>query len=339
MNVERFSLRLAEPLSTAADTIEHRDGFVVRVEVDGTEGVGEATPLSGWTEGVESCRDALEAVADHDPEAALDALDPEQTPAAAHGVELAVLDARAKAAGVPLCEVLTDDDVDRERVAVNATVGDAPPGDSAESAAESVAAGFDAVKVKVGARSLDEDVARLRAVRNAVGPAVELRADANGAWSHEAARTALEEFAELGVAVVEQPLSAADLSGHVSLRGGPVDVALDESLRAHSVGEVVAAGAADVLVLKPMVLGGPAGAVAVAGRAREAGLGAIVTTTVDAVHARTAAVHVAATLEDPLACGLATAGRLADDLAADPAPVEDGHLRVPQDPGNLGGRA
>jgi L-alanine-DL-glutamate epimerase-like enolase superfamily enzyme len=83
--------------------------------------------------------------------------------------------------------------------------------------------------------------------------------------------------------------------------------------------------------VRPMVLGlhlrGPAAA-------RRAGVTAVVTTTVDAAVARTAAVHLAASLGDVPACGLSTAERLDADLAPDPAPVRDGAITVPQTRGH-----
>lgn len=338
MNVEPFSLSLAAPLETAAGTIDRREGFVVQLAVDGVEGVGEATPLPGWTESVDACREALNRVVNRDAEATRGALDPNATPAAAHGVELSLLDARARAAEVPLHRVLTDDPATATPalIPVNAAVGDGTPEATADAAGDAVDAGYGAVKVKVGARSMDEDADRVEAVRDAVGTGVELRADANGAWTREEAEAALECFADWDVAYVEQPLQADDLAGLAELRGGPVDVALDESLGVHAVPDVAAAGAADVLILKPMVLGGPVQAAVAAARARQAGITPVVTTTVDAVYARTAAIHVAATLPDPRACGLATAGRMSEDLAPDPAPVDDGGVRVPDGPGNLG---
>ena len=48
MDIDPFSLPLSQPLTTAAGTIETRAGFVVRVTIDGTEVLGEATPLAGW---------------------------------------------------------------------------------------------------------------------------------------------------------------------------------------------------------------------------------------------------------------------------------------------------
>jgi len=83
-----------------------------------------------------------------------------------------------------------------------------------------------------------------------------------------------------------------------------------------------------------MALGGVDRARQAALEAREAGVEPVVTTTIDAVVARTAALHLAASVPDLPACGLATADRLAEDLAPDPAPVEDGRMAVPDAPGH-----
>ena len=340
MRVEPYAVALRAPLGTAHGAITERRGFVVRVDADGHEGVGEASPLPDWTENVHACERALsraaDAIADGDVMArssqtdALDATD--DAPAARHGVSLAFLDAEAKRAGRPLYRHLGAD-APVERVPVNATVGDANAETTAERVGEAVAAGFETVKVKVGARSLDADLARLRAVR-AAAPDVAVRVDANAAWDRETAARAFDALADLAVEYVEQPLSADDLGGHAALRGGAVGVALDESVAAHGVEDVLDAGAADAAVLKPMALGGPDRTVDAGRRAREAGVEPVVTTTFDAVYARTAAVHAAAALAPLPACGLATASALDGDLAPDPARVVGGAVAVPQGKGN-----
>ncbi|EMA37670.1 o-succinylbenzoate synthase [Halococcus hamelinensis] len=332
MRVEPFSLRLSTPLSTAHGTIDARDGFVVRVEVDGTRGVGEASPLPGWTESLDDCADALERAQRTGCDgwdAALADLD--DAPAARHGLALALADARSRAADVPFYRYLGGDSTDR--VPVNATIGDGSVEETVAEARQAVEAGFTTLKVKVGTRAVDADLERLRAVRAAVGADIALRADANAAWDASEARRALPELADLDLAYLEQPLSSTDLAGHSDLRGD-VPIALDESLAEHSVAAVVEAGAADRVVLKPMVLGGPDRAREAALAAREAGLDAVLSTTIDGALARAGAVHVAASLPDPPAAGLATADRLATDLIPDPAPVDDGHADVPQGAGN-----
>ncbi|WP_121823547.1 mandelate racemase/muconate lactonizing enzyme family protein [Halostella salina] len=328
-----FALPLDRPLRTSRGEIAERTGVLVRVADDGNRGLGEASPLPGWTESLADCRAGLDRAAralPEGPDAALAAVD---GPAARHGLSLALADLRASEAGLPLYRYLGGDDA-VTAVPVNATVGDAPPDETAAAAEAAVADGVDCVKVKVGARAVDADARRLRAVRDAVGPEVSLRADANGAWDRATAERALDAFAEFGVEFVEQPLPTEDLSGLAALRGGPVGVAADESLAAGGVDAVLNADAADALILKPMALGGVDRAREAALRARAAGVTPVVTTTIDAVVARTAAVHLAASLAPVAPCGLATGGRLERDLTADPAPVSDGAVHVPQLPGN-----
>jgi o-succinylbenzoate synthase len=330
MNIEPFSLALAGPLSTARGTIDTRDGFLVTIDHEGVRGVGEATPLAGWTESLDDCRAALEdARGAGDWRTALDALG--GTPAARHGLALALCDARSRAAGAPLYRHLGGDH--KESVPVNATIGDGTVKETVDAATAATADGFEALKLKVGARAVETDIERIAAVREAVGSDIELRADANGAWSRDEARMALDGFAGADLAYVEQPLSRADLAGHARLRG-QTRVALDESLATHTVEHVLDADAADVLVLKPMALGGPDRTRAAALAAREAGREAVLTTTIDGALARAGAVHVTASLPDPPAAGLATADRLAADLLPDPAPIENGCVGVPQEPGN-----
>ena len=334
--IEPFSLPLDSPLATAAGEITDRSGFLVRYDHRGETGVGEATPLPGWTESLGDCEAglerALDAGADGAHSAGLLELDADETPAARHGFATALLDADARADDIPLYRWF-DDSRTVHSVPVNATVGDADRKTTVERAEAAVERGFDCLKLKVGARSVNADVARVRAVRAAVGDDVTLRLDANGAWSRERAERAIDRAADYDVAYVEQPLPASELAGLADLRGRGVEIAIDEGLTEHSIAAVFEADAVDVAILKPMVLGGPGNVHTLAMRARDYGIEPVVTTTVDAVVARTAAVHVAAAIPNVAPCGLATADMLAEDLATDPATVSDGSVAVPQDPG------
>lgn len=333
IDIEPFTLPLARPLSTAHGQLTDREGFLVRIEYADAVGFGEATPLPGWTESLEECREALEWV----PELASDedwgvALSETSAPAARHAISLALADARARTTNKPLYRALGNERLVR-RVPVNATVGDGSPEKTAERAATAVEDGFECVKIKVGARSVEADVERVRAVRDAIGPNLTLRIDANEAWDRDRAERALAALEPLDIQYVEQPLPADDLPGHAAIRNSGVPVALDESLSKNPVTAVLAAEAADYLVLKPMALGGPDRARKAARQARQAGVTPVVSTTIDGVVARTAAAHVAAAIPEIPACGLATADWLAEDLGPDPAVVADGRIEVPQHKG------
>ena len=147
----------------------------------------------------------------------------------------------------------------RDRIGVNATV----PAIEASRVPELLARfpGCRTAKVKVAepGQTLSDDVARVRAVRETMGPEGRIRVDANGAWNVDEAEHAVHALGEYDLEYVEQPCATvpelADLRRRVKYMGIPV--AADESVRKSSDPLAVArAGAADLLVIKAQPLGG-----------------------------------------------------------------------------------
>lgn len=103
----------------------------------------------------------------------------EYSPAKA-AVEMALMDLAGKQLGVPVSTLLGG--AVRERIALSHSIGQAEPAKMAELARRKVAEGFSTVKLKVG-ESLAHDIERCSAVRAAIGPAITMRVDANGAWT------------------------------------------------------------------------------------------------------------------------------------------------------------
>lgn len=332
--LEPFSLGLEEPLGTATGEIRSREGFLVGIESQvgssRVRGLGEATPLPGWTESLDECEAAFRSGQPNGT----------ATPAAAHGLELARLDAESRSEAVSLATFLAEQlglSTPAGSVPVNATIGDGSPDEAAKDAEAAVEAGYSCLKLKVGARSSGVDLQRVWNVIDAVD--ADVRLDVNGAWDRETASAVVKLLHGVDqLDYIEQPLPADDLEGLADLRGQGVDIAVDETLRSSSVEGVLEAGAADVAVLKPMALGGPAATARLAAHLQNQGVDPVVTTTIDSAVARAAAVHVAATIPDVRPCGLATASLLADDFGPDPVPVEAGHIAVPDGPGNIGDR-
>jgi o-succinylbenzoate synthase len=213
----------------------------------------------------------------------------------------------------------------RDRVPVNVTV----PAVGPEQAHELVAAsGCRTAKVKVAERgqSLDADIARVEAVRDALGPAGKIRVDANAGWDVDQAERALRELGRFGLEYAEQPCpTLADLAE--LRRRVDVPVAADESIRrAEDPLAVRAAGAADIVVVKAQPLGGVRAALKVAGAC---GLPVVVSSAVETSVGLAAGVALAAALPElPYACGLATMSLLAGDVTSDPLVAHDGALAV-----------
>lgn len=146
-------------------------------------------------------------------------------------IDTALWDWRARALGLPLWQLLGGA---QPRVPVYTTEGGwlhLEPAQLVEQALAAQAAGFRGAKVKVGRPHVSDDVARLAAVRDAVGDGFELMTDANQGFTRDEARRRAAAFAGLGLAWLEEPLPAEDIEGHVELaRSTAIPVAVGESL-------------------------------------------------------------------------------------------------------------
>jgi L-alanine-DL-glutamate epimerase-like enolase superfamily enzyme len=136
-----------------------------------------------------------------------------------------------------------------------------------------VGAGFRGIKVKVGKPELAEDVDRLQAVREVIGPDVALMVDANQRWELEPAVAAVAAFEPFRIAWLEEPLRADDLRGHVALkRETGVRIAVGENLHTeYRFAEFLDAGAADVLQPNVIRVGGISPALRIAALVQDAG--------------------------------------------------------------------
>jgi o-succinylbenzoate synthase len=213
----------------------------------------------------------------------------------------------------------------REHIAVNATI----PAVSPERAhALTTASGCRTAKVKVAERGQrdDDDLARVEAVRDALGPAGRLRVDVNGAWDVEHAVAMINALRRFDLEYVEQPCATLAELARVRRRVD-VPVAADESIRrAEDPLRVRAAAAADVAVLKVQPLGGVRAALRVA---EACGLPVVVSSAVETSVGLAAGLALAAALPElPYACGLATLSLLEGDVAADPLTPSGGMIEV-----------
>ncbi|GLY76054.1 o-succinylbenzoate synthase [Actinoallomurus iriomotensis] len=211
----------------------------------------------------------------------------------------------------------------RTRIPVNVTVPAVGP-EAAHAIVRS--SGCRTAKVKVAEPGQDEreDIARVEAVRDALGPGGRVRVDANGAWDPDTAVRMLRALGELEYA--EQPCATLEELAAVRAR---VDtpVAADESIRrAEDPLRVRAADAADIVVLKVQPLGGVRAALAVA---EACGLPVVVSSAVETSVGLAAGLALAAALPElPYACGLGTLSLLEGDVVADPLAAVDGVIEV-----------
>ena len=267
VKIEKLLLELTSPFRVAFGTITHSENVMIKVTTDeGVTGYGEAAPLAFVTaETTDSVLAALELF--RTGLIGMDPLDIEAVHAMMDGlmggnssakcaVDLAMYDIRGKAAGMPVYKLLGGYS---NTVLNDITVSIMEPQAMADKALSYVRdKGYRVLKVKVGA-DVNDDIRALTLIREAVGPDVRLRVDANQGYDVPTALKALNAFAALGVESVEQCLPAWNMEGAAYLRrkAPAIHLMLDESIH----GPVDAAracrmDAADILNIKLMKCGG-----------------------------------------------------------------------------------
>jgi L-alanine-DL-glutamate epimerase-like enolase superfamily enzyme len=319
------------------------DGHVVRLATeDGVEGFGyaSATPHMGSIQDTLAAELALfrPLVIGRDPcdiEAILTALDRAMhgAPQSKAAIDCALYDLVARALDVPL-NVLFGGKV-REQLPILRILAIKTPPEMAAAAQKLVDKGYRYLKIKVHG-DVDEDVARVAAIRRQVGDDVHLTIDANQSYTTKDAIAALNRMAEHRIDLVEQPVSADDFEGLALVtRTVPVTVEADEaagSLR--DIFALVSQRAVDAVSLKIPKLGGLRNTLAAA-RLCEAAhikyrLGAAVGSRILSAQA----LHLACALPGVnYACELGEFDRLLDD-PFEGLEVENGVLHLPQGPGS-----
>lgn len=187
------------------------------------------------------------------------------------------------------------------------------------------------IKVAEPGQSPADDLARVAAVREALGPTAEIRVDANGGWDVDEAFAALRDLDRYRLQYAEQPCAAVEdlarLRRRLRAAGSMIKIAADESIRrAADPYRVAELEAADVAVLKVQPLGGVRACLEIAARI---GMPVVVSSAVETSIGIRAGIALAAALPElPYACGLNTLTLLTDDLAVAPLVAESGELPV-----------
>jgi muconate cycloisomerase len=252
------------------------------------------------------------------------------------GIEMALWDIAGKAANLPLYRLLGG--AVREFVRTKYSVSGVAPEKAAEIACWAVEHGFTAMKVKVG-MDPDADLARVRAVRDAVGPDILLGVDANGGWSPSTAIRMLAPLDALGIAFVEQPVPAGDPRWLARVRSAStMPVVADESLStATDALSLIANDAADMFSVYVGMGGGIREATNVSDVALAARVPCTIGSNLELGIAQAAMIHLAvsqpAVQPGIIPCDIISCFFYEQDIVLDPLPVRGGVAHRIEKPG------
>lgn len=326
-----YALPFKEPYATARGVLERREMVLLRVrDEDGVVGLGEAVPLSlrGGV-GLTAVVRELEGWAETRDDGGLSA-------PALCAVATAMADLLGRRAG-------SEGGAQDEVVPCNATLVAGEPRAVADAAERWAADGFTTFKLKLGAESAQaddmrqvsrtrgSDVEQVRAVREALGPEVRIRVDANEAWDLETAKRTLGELEPFGIELAEQPVAGLEAMAELAASTS-IPLAADESVDSLQEAERAAAmGACAYTGIKLSKVGGPEAALAIADI-----LPAFITSALDGPVGIAAGAQVAKSLAETghperleMAHGLATQRLFAETIASVECELRDGMLYLP----------
>ena len=340
-----LGLPLSKPVAMAGATVRQALNILVRIEsADGTIGWGEAASAPTMTG--DTLGSLLAAVRNHlGP--LLIGQDAWMRPAlcrklkralfgntGAHSaIEVALLDLAGRSSGLPIVDLIGGPT--RGAVAPMWLLGNPTPEQDIAEAHARRAQGFGFFKLKIGTKPVDSEIASTLALRNGLGAATPLCADANCGLTLADACRYVEGVREAGLLFIEQPLAHADLNALARLtRISAIPIGADEGI--HSLADIEAherCGAGGVS-LKLIKLGGMSAAVEAGQLCQRLGLSVNIAAKIaESSIASAAAIHLACAAP-AVDWGVSlTHFYLAEDIARNPLAIGDGAVALPAGPG------
>lgn len=337
-----FTLQQKVAIKIALPTPLTMDNVFIRLRTeDGVTGVGEASPYSAVTSETQQtdiamARTLADLVRGRDPFTIakivddMDMLSP-NNPSIKAAFEMALWDICGKIAELPICCLLGKY---RDSFETDKTIFIETPPAMAEAARDVVRQGFRTVKVKVG-ETPEKDIARLAAIREAVGNDIALRIDANQGWSPAEAVRSLRGIENYHIQACEQPVPHWDMEGLRYVRDhSSVPIMADESVHSpHDAIEAVRKDAVDLINIKLMKTGGILNAVRVAQISAAAGIQCMLGCMNETSLALTAAAHVIASQKNLIYADLDSFLFSVSNPIIDGMEIKRGIVYLPTTPG------
>jgi len=248
-------------------------------------------------------------------------------------VEMALLDLKARALGIPVHSLLGGRV--KDEITLNAWIGTVPPAQAANEAVAWYERGFRTAKIKVSGAG-DAGIERVAAVRAAVGDRMALRVDFNESLTLDEAPAFIRRLEPYALTLVEQPIPRADIAGLARIRAAiSIPLMADESVTdPAALVEIIRRGAADLVKLKVMKQGGLLRTQAMVACAAAAGL-RVVLGHGFGLTLSTLAEGAVAAVSDAVIDGCEAVGplKMAGDVVADPLRLDAGVIRLSDAPG------
>jgi len=330
---EAFELKFKEPFITSKKVLDERNGFLIKISDGKQSGYGECAPLPEF--GSETLEDAANKLSNFKLKINLDPADfagnlqisfkeLDDYPSLKHGIEQAVFNLICRKTNISLNALLNVSS--SKEIYVNAVIGFLSPAESVKVCSKLLKKGYETIKIKAGRDNYEDDAQVIKSIRDKLGYDFKIRIDANGKWDPANAIKILNFLEKYKIEYVEQPVCSIEdflrLKGQIN-----IPVAADESIRKVKDAEnFINKNAADVLILKPMMLGGLLPTLKIIELCEKNKIDAVITSSFESSLGRSFAVFAASTVKNKIAHGLGTAKYFVKDLFPNPYPINQGKI-------------
>lgn len=310
-----YSIPFHTPFKTASKTFTHRNGILLVLEQNGITAYGEVAPLPGFSP--ESIGQVLSVLLENQKYLEngfkTGMIEPfikivhsvHQFPSLAFGLDTLAFDYLSKTENKSLQEFIFKENWEQPKV--NAVLGMDDKPAVLTKASEAITSGFETVKLKVG-MDFDHERSVLAALRSEL-PKLNIRIDANQAWSVDEAIRNLSSLENLSIEFCEQPIAASDINGLKKVSNSTsIPIAADEAVRSfQDAKNLIEQDACKILILKPSLFGRYQDLIVTKELAATHGIEVVFTTALETVTGRTSTAILASGLgSESFAHGLAT---------------------------------
>ena len=326
----KYTLNFNNPVGTSRGVMHTRDIWYIILSRDGLTGIGECAPLPGLSiDNADEFEDALNIVCTY-----LAKNEPvpieivHSYPSLRFGAEMAILDLEMGGNHILFDTAFTRG---KATLPINGLIWMSSFDNMKTQIDEKVKNGFKIIKIKIGAIEFDLEIKLLAYIRATYGHDIELRLDANGAFSYAEAKDKVSELSQFNIHSIEQPIQVGQTHEMASLcQKSPIPIALDEELiswqKRPEKKELLMDIYPQYIIIKPTLVGGFADAQEWIDLADDLGIGWWVTSALESNIGLNAIAQWTATFNVSIPHGLGT-GMLFSNNIQSPLEVQNGTLR------------
>ena len=326
-----YELKFNTAFKTAKSNYKYRTGAIIKMYIDDLIGLGEVAPLSGFHDesllecyyGLEAINQTISNIGNITSNELFDIfkLHAKEKPSLLFGLQTALLDILSQKRKVPLNKYLNNDCLDW--VELNGVHTIHNPNEN-----------FNIIKVKLGYNNIHDDIEMMNQISSSYESNVQFRIDVNGQLDLVKAIRFCKSMEQFNIEYIEQPLPPKEFEDLSELRmHTEIPIAVDESLtNIEAAQQIIDAQAADIFVIKPMVIGDYHDIKDIINLANANDIRCIITNMLDGAINRMASIHIASANNINNACGLSIDNLFESDFYKTPD-IINGKISIPENIG------